>query len=156
MKKIIALFLVLTFCLCFVACNKDDNGDESTASTADGGNASATDVSVNDGSSFGINLTAEGEQAMSDERASLEKLQETVNVWLEGNTMFKYSSDTRTYQDFVDYIGCEASAYMYSASKNERTYIWYVEGETTKRFNATFGEENGKWVLYATGSLNLG
>ena len=148
MKKFVLATLLLVLCLSLVACS----GSKEPAPTTT--TETITDVaSTNDGSSYGIDMTAEGMQKMSEEYATADTLKKVRDEYLGGNTMFKYSGDTRTYADFAEYIGVDASQYQFK--NGERTYIWYVGGSTTSYFAATFGEEEGAFILYATTAVNL-
>jgi len=110
-----------------------------------------------DGSSFGIDFASTETQQMSDKRAAKEKLSETKSEWLKDATMFLEGSEEskRTYQDFVSYIGCDATEYKFDDSRNERYYTWIAEGEDNCKLGVWFEEKGGKWTLSCTGSTNL-
>jgi len=152
MKKILSLVLILVLCFALTACGgkKETPKDEPKAEPV------VETKTVNDGSSFGIDLMAEGSQKMSTEYASVDTLKKVRDEYLGGNTMFMYSNDTRTYADFVEYIGVDASSYQYNAGKNERTYIWNADGKDNSYFAAIFAEKDGSYVLYASSAANLG
>ena len=148
MKKLLTFFLLGIMALSVVSC-----GDKEKASEQ-GNNATA--VVEFDGSKYGLDLTSDQVQPMSEQRATKEVLAETAKDWLGGTTMFAFSSDKKTYAEFVEHIGCEPSEYQYNPSANQRTFIWRAEDDSTAVFSATFEEVDGKWELYATGSANLG
>ena len=139
MKKIIALVLVLTLALCFAACGKEDDS------------SAAVDLEAK----YGISFTAEGEQTLSADRASKDKLIETKDTWLGGKMTFALDPEQKTYEDFVEYIGCDASTYSYSADDAERSFVWIAEGDETAKFIAVFWETPNGWTLYSVGSTNL-
>ena len=85
MKKIIALVLVLALALCFAACGKEDT-------------PAAADLEAK----YGISFTAEGEQTLSADRASKDKLIETKDTWLGGKMTFALDPEQKTYEDFVE------------------------------------------------------
>ncbi len=155
MKRLLALLLALVMLLSLAACageakedekkDRDRNDSNTVADTDDG--AAAADP--------GVDLEAEGEQALSDERASMAVLVETRDVWLEGRFSFALDENPKTYEDFVDHIGCEASSYEYKADDGERCYTWVAEEDTTAKFLAVFWETPQGWTLYSVGSVNV-
>ena len=155
MKKLLALLLALVMLLSLAACageakedekkDRDRNDSNTVADTDDG--AVAADP--------GIDLAAAGEQALSDERASMAVLVETRDVWLEGRFSFALDENPKTYEDFVDHIGCEASFYEYKADDGERCYTWVAEEDATAKFLAVFWETPQGWTLYSVGSVNV-
>jgi len=110
-----------------------------------------------DGSSLGIDLASTETQQMSDKRATKEKLSETKSEWLKDATAFLADSEEgkRTYQDFVDYIGCDATEYVFDDTQNKRNYTWKAEGEDNCKLGVWFEERDGNWFLSYTGSTNL-
>lgn len=153
MKKILALLLAMLMLLCLAACG----GDETKT---DGAVAETTDA-VDDGSAsaaakYGVNLTAAGEQKMSDERATMDVLVETRDVWLGGMTTFAFDAVPKTYADFVEHIGCDASSYTYMEEDGERHYVWIAEGDETAKLLAVFWETPKGWTLYSVGAVNIG
>ena len=159
MKRLLALLLALVMLLSLAACageakedekkDRDRNDSDTVVDTDDGntGDDEAADP--------GIDLEAEGEQAMSDERASMAVLVETRDVWLEGKFSFALDENPKTYEDFVDHIGCEASFYEYKADDGERCYTWVAEEDATAKFLAVFWETPQGWTLYSVGSVNV-
>ena len=155
MKRLLALLLALVMLLSLAACageakedekkDRDRNDSNTVADTDDG--AAAADP--------GVDLEAEGEQALSDERASMAVLVETRDVWLEGRFCFALDENPKTYEDFVDHIGCEASFYEYKADDGERCYTWVAEEDATAKFLAVFWETPQGWTLYSVGSVNV-
>ena len=142
MKKLLALLLVCVLALGFTACGG-------------GGEEEAAPAAKTLEEKYGINYTAAGEQVMSSERASKDVLIETRDVWLEGKMSFVLDENPKTYEDFVEHIGCDASVYSYSAEDAERSFTWIAEGDETAKFMAVFWETPQGWVLYTMGSTNL-
>ncbi len=142
MKKLIALLLVLTMVLCLAACGGDKKESKPKEPTLE--------------EKYGIDLNATGEQEMSDERAKMDVLVETRDVWLEGRMTFAFDSEQKTYEDFVEHIGCDASYYVNMPEDGERHFVWIAEGDETAKFLAVFWETPKGWTLYAVGSTNIG
>lgn len=71
-------------------------------------------------------------QEVSEDRASLEVLRETAQIWLEGMNSFAGTDQSKyTYSDFVEHIGCEASEYYNDSGY--RVYTWIsAEDESSK------------------------
>jgi len=160
MKKLIALLLVLILGVTLLAGCAGD-GDKKTdgdkTDPAGGGDTAGDNNSSYDGSSYGIDLASTVLQQMSEQRASRKKLTETVGEWLEGATMFLEGTEmgSRTYKDFVDFIGCDATEYMFDNSYNARQYTWIAEDAENSKLSVWFKEINGVWRLSFTGSANL-
>ena len=110
-----------------------------------------------DEASYGLNFTSTEVQNMSEERATKDKLSKTSKEWLENATMFPASSEMskRTYKDFVDFIGCDATEFKFDDSQNARNYTWIADGEDSSKLSVWFKEVNGKWCLSFSGSTNL-
>ena len=145
MKRNITLVLVFALIISLLAgCGSSDSTSTSTSASEDG-------------SSYGINLTGTEVQQMSEERASKEKLEETVAVWLGNSTIFPESSKQGklTYKDFVDYIGSDATEYYFDGSRNARVYTWKADGADNSKLAAWFVERGNSWRLSITGSTNL-
>ena len=147
MKKLLALFLVLAMVFCLTACG----GEKPAAKGNDAKTTISVDAAADAAAKYGVNLTAEGEQKMSDERAAMSVLLETKDVFLEGSTMF-FGSD-KTYADFVEHIGCDAS--FYSFSGGQRNFTWCPEGNDNAKLMITFAESAKGWTLSASGSVNI-
>ena len=145
MKKLLAILLALTIVLCFAACGGEGDGGDTTA-------AAANPLVEK----YGIDLNAAGEQKLSDERAAMDVLVETRDVWLGGNTTFALSEKTYTYEDLAAHIGCDASSYTNMAEDGERHFVWEAEGDETAKFLAVFWETPKGWTLYSVGSTNIG
>ena len=155
MKRLLALLLALVMLLSLAACAGEAKEDEKKDRDR---NDSNTGADTDDGAVAadpGVDLEAEGEQALSDERASMAVLVETRDVWLEGRFSFALDENPKTYEDFVDHIGCEASFYEYKADDGERCYTWVAEEDATAKFLAVFWETPQGWTLYSVGSVNV-
>jgi len=148
MKKLLALLMACLMVFSLAACGGDKAKDGADKASGETGAA-------NDGSSFGIDFTSEEVQPMGEEKADVAVLKKTAEEYLEGNTMFSYSNDKRTYADFVEYIGCDANEYQFSSRDNARMYTWKAADSDTAWFAAYFFEKDGAWVLYASSSSNL-
>ena len=152
MKKLLALLLALSMVFALAAC-----GNKATTETSgEAGTESAATVDAFGEAKYGLNFESEDVQAMSDERATVEVLAETAKDWLGGATLHAYSSDKKTYEDFVAHIGCDPTEYQYDAKNGYRTFIWKAENDDTAWFSAFFLESDGAWELYTTSSANLG
>lgn len=146
MKKLFAILLAAMLLFTMAACgNKNGEGTPGASETQ----------GAEDGTSFGIDLTGEGTQPMSEELAKMETLKKTAEKYLEGSTLFAYSNDERTYADFKDYIGVDATEYQFDAENQYRNYIWKASDNSTAQLMITFAENEGNWTLYAAGSTNL-
>ena len=161
MKRTITLLLVLmlgisTLAGCYSGSTAADPSTNNTKpeDSATAGNDSTSD---NDGSSCGIDLASTELQQMSGKRAMREKLEETVREWLEGATIFPDGDEMskRTYGDFVDYIGCDATEYKFDDSYSARMYTWKAEDSDNSKLSVWFVEKGGTWSLSFTGSANL-
>jgi len=141
MKKSIVLLLVLIL------------GVSLLAGCSSGGDGKAAD----DGSSYGIDLNSSDVQQMSENRAARDKLTETVEEWMDGATMFLEGTEhgKRTYKDFADFIGCDATEYYFDASRNSRVYTWIADGEDNSKLSVWFEKRGGIWCSAYSGSTNL-
>lgn len=139
MKKIIALLLTLMMVFSLVACGSE------------GDSAAPADLEAK----YGISYVADGEQKLATDRAQKSVLIETKDVWLEGKMTFALAEDPKTYEDFVEHIGCDASTYSFSAEDGERSYVWISAEDETAKLLATFWETPQGWTLYTVGSTNL-
>lgn len=152
MKKLIALFLVLVTLFCLTACSSEKKDTSATnGTTTNTTSAGSADPVADAAAKYGINLTAEGEQKMSDERAAMSVLVETKDVFLGGSTMF-FGSD-KTYADFVAHIGCDASYYSFSGG--QRNFTWCPEGNDSAKLMITFADSGKGWTLSTSGSVNI-
>jgi len=165
MKKFIALLLsiilVFSMSIIYTGCGEktpDSEENYNEEKNSDGeGNVSENEKAPYDGSSYGIDLASTELQQMSETRATQEKLTETVREWLEGATMFPEGTEMgkRTYADFVDFIGCDATEYKYDESYSARLYTWISSESDNSKLSVWFKEINGIWSLSFTGSANL-
>lgn len=142
MKKLIALLLAMLMLLGMVACGGEEAPEESN---------NAVDLEAK----YGIKFDGEGEQKMSDERAAMSVLVETKDTWLGGKMSFAFDSDVKTYEDFVEHIGCDASYYINNQDDGERHFVWVAEGDETAKLLAVFWETPNGWTLYAIGATNI-
>lgn len=142
MKKMLAMILALVMLLSLAACG--GKSEEKPAQEDEKSNL------------IQIDLEAEGEQKVSDERAAMATLVETRDVWLEGQMTFALASEPKTYEDFVEHIGCEASFYENKPEDGERWYTWVAAEDETAKFLAVFWETPQGWTLYSVGSTNIG
>ena len=149
MKKLLALVLTIVMVLSLVACG--DKAKDKSETTADGTNVTDTETMQ-----LPIDLDAAGEQAITDQRASMDTLVETRDVWLEGKMTFALDENPKTYADFVEHIGCDASVYENKAEDGERWFTWIAEGDETAKLLAVFWETPNGWTLYSVGSTNIG
>lgn len=149
MKKTLVWLLALAMLFCLAACGGEKGGDGGKDAASGGAEESAA-------AKYGVDLAAAGEQKMSDERAAMDVLVETRDVWLEGKMTFVLAENPKTYADFVEHIGCDASSYTYVAEDSERHYVWIAEGNDTAMLLAAFWQTPDGWTLYSIGSTNLG
>ena len=148
MKKGVALLLVLMMLFSLSAC-----GDKEKVEYVPVPSAPVSSVVTK--AEETVDFEAEGEQEITDERAKKSVLLETRDKWLEGKTYFAFSQEQRTYEDFVEHIGCDASVYTYSPENNERQFIWNAKENEDARLVATFWESPKGWTLYSIGSTSL-
>ena len=108
---------------------------------------------------YNLNYESSEIQAMSAERASAYRVWKTVNEYLGGSTMFfSFCEQAKyTYEDFVSYIGCEATNYFFDAKNKARTYTWIAKDNETAKFSALFTQKPDEetWTLNFSGSTNL-
>lgn len=154
MKKAFAVFFILILGISMLtACGGGAGGSNPSASQG----SSEPSAADNDGTSYGIDLASTDVQPMSEERATVETLSETVNDWLEGGTIFPTGTElsARTYQDFANHIGCDATEFYLDTSTNARVYTWKAEGKDISILSVWFAEDDGVWNLSMSGSSNL-
>ena len=144
MKKLIAMLLALVMMLGMVACG---GGEE----TAEQGGNEGVDLATK----YGIDMEGEGEQKLSDERVSADKLREVRDVWLKRQISFSLDPNPKTYEDFVEYIGCDASYYTYNPKNGWRTFSWEADGAPETRFVAIFQDSGNGYFLYAASGQYL-
>ncbi|MBQ4528448.1 MAG: hypothetical protein II998_10280 [Clostridia bacterium] len=135
MKKFLALLLAGIMIFAFAACAGDDDTSSKTSKAK-----------------YEIDYESTEEQAMADATATVEKLKEVADSF-EGTTMF--FGDTRTYEDMVKAIGCDATQYRFNADQSTREYIWKAVDDETAQLLLSFADNGDKWVLSAAGSTNL-
>ena len=145
MKKLIALLLAMVMMLSMAACG--GAGEEEGQQAGNEGVDLAT--------KYGINMEGEGEQKLSDERVPADKLREVRDVWLKRQISFAFDPDPKTYEDFVEYIGCDASYYTYNPKNGWRTFSWEAEGAPETRFVAIFQDSGDGYFLYAASGQYL-
>ncbi len=108
---------------------------------------------------YNLNFDSTEVQSMSEEKAHSLRLWKTVNEYLGGNTLFFSFSELSkyTYEDFVSYIGCDATYYCFDTVNKARTYTWVSKDNETAKFSALFTDKDGdgKWTLNFSGSTNL-
>ena len=108
---------------------------------------------------YNLNYLSADVQPMSEEKPSAYRLWKTVNEYLGSATMFfSFSEQSKyTYEDFVAYIGCEATNYFFDTKNNARTYTWIAKDDETAKFSALFTKkaEEDNWTLNFSGSTNL-
>ena len=149
-KRILAILFAVLMLAALCACNSPAGGSEGGSN--DGGGDKEQSTVENDGSSYGIDLNSEELQPMSEKRATVEKLKDTFDNYCKGLNRFD-DLKNRTYQDFVDYIGCDATQYQLSGGR--RFYIWLAEDNEFANFNVLFSDEGGSWRGYGVGTANL-
>ena len=103
-------------------------------------------------SKYNIDVDTEGEQPMSDRRATEDTLKQTYHTWYQG--MDSAVRSGITYDDLVKEIGMDPSAFQHSGSY--RMYIWVAEGDSSIKLHATFREEDGRWVFVSLNGNNIG
>lgn len=144
MKKLIMILLAMAMMLGMVACGGGDSGDEGSGKEV-----------VDLGAKYGIDMEAEGQQNLSDERVAMEILKETRDVWLERKINFTLDEVPKTYDDFVEHIGCDASYYKYNAKNGQRTFTWECDSDPTAKLVAIFWDKGDGYVLYAASCQNV-
>ena len=79
-------------------------------------------------------------------RASKAVLMETFNHWFEDNIR-------ATYEEFVEHIGCDASAY---SPGDMLTYVWYAADDDEARLYVNYlRNDAGEWECYSLMAYGL-
>ena len=99
---------------------------------------------------YNLNYLSADVQPMSVEKPSAYRLWKTVNEYLGSATMFfSFSEQSKyTYEDFVAYIGCEATNYFFDTKNNERTYTWIAQDDNSYSLCVWFKQKGETWNLY--------
>lgn len=135
--RILSLLLALVLALSLTACGGGGGGKDDTA-----------DVFAD------IDMTSTTEQAVCDERASMDVLSETFNTYLGGLNYFVGTDmEKLTYADLKGHIGVDCTAYLYDDMMSRGVYIWKADGRDTA-YLSLFLDSSGK--LVAAGATNLG
>ena len=101
-----------------------------------------------------IDMTSTTEQAVCDERASMDVLSETFNTYLGGLNYFVGTDmEKLTYADLKGHIVVDCTAYLYDDMMSRGVYIWKADGRDTA-YLSLFLDSSGK--LVAAGATNLG
>ena len=108
---------------------------------------------------YNLDYNSSKVQPMSQKRASAYRLWETVNKYLGGNTIFFHFSEQSkyTYDDFSEYIGCDATEYFFDEKSKARVFTWIAEDNSTAKFSVflTYKADCDNWTLNYSGSANL-
>lgn len=138
MKKITALILALLMVFAFTACGKEAKNEEPTVDP----------VEVR----FNLDLESTEVQPMSDDRASKDVLGKIIDDFLGGFTFYLDEEYTSlTYDDFVEYIGVDATEYYYDENSSAQAFAWRAAENENGCFVIWFRDGE----LYASGSSNL-
>ena len=142
--KMVSVVMMLAMVLCLGACGAKDGGGETKAETK------KTEETKPDATAK-LDLESTEVQAITDDRAEYDTLKETVDEWLDGNTMFTPDTEMGkyTYKDFVEHIGCDASEYKYDEDNKAECYTWKAKDNETKMLSVWF--QDGK--LAFTGAV---
>ena len=130
------------------ATGESSQGDSPAPTPAPSGGGAA----VSADNPLGLDLESGETQEITTIRATKEKLRQTRDELCDGQDFYgllhKYS-----YQDFADFIGCDASEYMFYSGS--RYYTWYAEGDNNAKFYLKFTEESSGWAINGGVSMNL-
>lgn len=134
--RILSFLLALVLALSLTACGGGGDKDDTADVFAD------------------IDMTSTTEQAVCDERASMDVLSETFNTYLGGLNYFVGTDmEKLTYADLKGHIGVDCTAYLYDDMMSRGVYIWKADGRDTA-YLSLFLDSSGK--LVAAGATNLG
>ena len=134
--RILSFLLALVLALSLTACGGGGGKDDTADVFAD------------------IDMTSTTEQAVCDERASMDVLSETFNTYLGGLNYFVGTDmEKLTYADLKGHIGVDCTAYLYDDTMSRGVYIWKADGRDTA-YLSLFLDSSGK--LVAAGATNLG
>lgn len=118
--------------------------------------ASASNGSeVNDGSSYGIDLTSESVQEMSDKKISQDATKTFINDTF-GDEFYLQKGDegyTWTYGDVAEKLGSDAN--LYNANGEERDYTWIASEADSTRNDAGIsgsGWQRNIYTVFLRGS----
>ena len=147
MKKLIAMLMALVMMLSMVACG--GGGEEAGAQEGNAG--------VDLAAKYGIDMEGQGEQKLSEECATAEKLRETRAKMLKNLTSFAFDPElsTKTYDDVVAYIGCDATYYKYTPNNGWRTFTWIAADAPESKLIIIFQDAGQGYVLYASSGQYL-
>lgn len=135
--RVLSFLLALVLALSLTACGGGGGDKDDTA-----------DVFAD------IDMTSTTEQAVCDERASMDVLSETFNTYLGGLNYFVGTDmEKLTYADLKGHIGVDCTAYLYDDMMSRGVYIWKADGRDTA-YLSLFLDSSGK--LVAAGATNLG
>jgi len=137
LKHSMAILLTVLLMLAISSCSNGTSSNGSKSPANEPSNEANTAV---DDNPYGLDYESGDEQPMSSDRLPKEKLSEAYDYFV---GMDASERAKLTYEDMVDYIGCDASAYSYLGTY--RTYIWYAEDNEYTQMNASIGKVNGVW-----------
>ena len=98
------------------------------------------DSTDTDNNPYDLDYESADPQAMSSERLTKAELLDAYNHF--GNMDADERSNI-TYEDIVEYIGCDASEFYGLSS---RSYVWYASDDQYAQMNATFLNDGGDWT----------
>lgn len=141
MKKALLILLALAMVFSVVACSGGDNGGEK-------GETDALQTAID---TYNIDLKSDEEQAMSEDRASIEQLSSLKHDFFKDTMMFEGTEfEDVTYGDIKDELGVDASYYYLNGE--EQCFVWQADGNDASKLLISFLD--GK--IRSLGSANVG
>lgn len=148
MKKALLIILALMMVISITACGGGNSGGKDGDNGDKEQKPDALQTAID---TYKLNMDSSEEQAMSEARATKDKLSALKNDFFKGTMMFEGTEfENLTYGDIKDQLGVDASYYYLNGE--EQCFVWQAEGNDSAKLLISFLD--GK--LYGLGSANLG